>query len=196
METYPQIYKSISKDCDRFKNYQLIQEAIRSIESTASSETVPVDMAWEIYYPKKEINIKILDKQFIIPRELEKIKDEIEYSNQILALTENWDNEGAKPIDRDVYIEAIGLLIKSSTHIHNQVFKVIDVPEINPCPDGSVDLSWITRRARLLINVRKTESGILAYFYGDLKNNVRPFKGSASLDCLDHLEGWMRMYLI
>lgn len=49
----------------------------------------------------------------------------------------------------------------------------IKEPEVNLCPDGSIDVSWRFNKYRLLINVNEKRVG----WYGDNEENLKIIKG-------------------
>jgi hypothetical protein len=76
----------------------------------------------------------------------------------------------------------------------------IQLPEINPCSNGSIDLEWHTSsNGRLLINIRKDVNGdsYIAYYYGDKYDNKMQVKGSIPVnEFSEYLAVWMKQYLI
>jgi hypothetical protein len=67
------------------------------------------------------------------------------------------------------------------------------MPEIEPVNNGSIDISWHTDKARMLINVRHIEGKPFAFYYGNLFNNQVPTKGNVPIDGIvyTHLAEWM-----
>jgi len=106
----------------------------------------------------------------------------------------DWDEDGALPID-ETTVEYASWFLR---HYYNYTLKhfgtKIQLPEINPCPDGSIDLEWHTPFAQLLINIRKDKEGVYtAYYYGDRHNNKMQVKGSTPLsEFSEHLAVWMK----
>lgn len=136
--------------------------------------------------------LEIGDENISLPFQLNEIAEEIESSEFILDLKDDWDNQGGLPVKREVYFASIKFLIQYSRFLFEKGV-VIDAPEIDPCTDGSVDLSWRTANARLLINFRKTDKGLLAYFYGDLYQNEAPTKGNVPVEMFsESLAVWMK----
>jgi hypothetical protein len=54
----------------------------------------------------------------------------------------------------------------------------IDLPEITPLPDGSVDLMWYNSKGKLLINIGQDSK---AYYYSDFHNKKNPMKGNVGI---------------
>jgi hypothetical protein len=152
---------------------------------------------WQILKMKpiepSEFVLDILGEHLEIPTRLEEIKSEIENSKRILNFEDDWNNDGACKIDTKIYLHAIKFLIEYSKYLKKLGF-IISSPDIDPCPDGTIDLSWNTDKARLLINFRIVDEDILGYFYGDLLNNISPIKGSFKVnEFCDYLAIWMKV---
>ena len=71
----------------------------------------------------------------------------IEAADQLTRLKEGWDDENARPIKWGTLAKAAAFLRYAEYHDHE-----IPVPDINPVPDGSVDLEWHTEACHILIN--------------------------------------------
>lgn len=90
----------------------------------------------------------------------------IEDSRWILALDDNWDEEGAGTYDVRTWEEATSLLRTYALAARSR-HKTIPVPVIGPGPDGSIDLHWTSGKFVLLLNVRKAgDPAGPAGFYG------------------------------
>jgi hypothetical protein len=143
---------------------------------------------------KKDICVTIVNKDIFIPSDLTDLVQEINDSKYILDLQENWDENGALPISPKVYLKAIVFLTTYAKQIFNIHKTIIQSPEINPCPDGSIDLSWRTDLVRLLINFRIKDDQVTAVFYRDHYNNQNSNKGSLTLDTIDEsFFVWMKL---
>src|SRR5690606_12440504 len=129
----------------------------------------------------KSASINIGDRTFSLPIRLKEIREEIESSMEIPKLEDNWDQEGAKKVEDSVYLSSIDFLVNYSTYIYNNSRIIIDAPEINPCADGSIDLSWRSAKLRLLINFKPSADGIKANFYGDLYDPAKSMQGYIDL---------------
>lgn len=125
---------------------------------------------------------------------LQPIKAEIKDSEYIPTLEEDWDQDGALIIKQEIWQAATDFLLRYAQFIlDNYKGIIIDTPEINPVRNGSVDLSWRTPKARMLINIREEKSVIQAYYYGDLYNNMNAIKGNVSIEGVaEHLAVWMK----
>ena len=139
------------------------------------------------------LGLSISDK--VIPVELESLNKEIVRSQYILDLenNEDWNEYGNHIISPELYKTTIDFLVNQCVYIFRQFGIVIQPPEINPCPNGTIDLSWRTEKSRLLINVKSSPKGYLAYYYGDYYNNDSPIKGYVFVNKVSaFLAVWMR----
>jgi len=120
--------------------------------------------------------------------------EEINDSKKILLLEDNWDYLGASSISQDLYMETIRFLLMYSMYIYENYQKtVIQSPEINPCSNGTIDLSWRTQKARMLINVKKKGDVFLASFYGYYTENRLPQEGFIDMNKVDQSRAlWMK----
>jgi len=131
------------------------------------------------------------EESIVVAEPFFSIVDEIEKSKYILELREGWDDSNAKSISSDVWNSSVLFLIRYSEVIRECYSIVISTPEINPCRNGSIDLSWRTSKARMLINVRKENGEIVAFYYGDMYNN-KSVKGAVPVTGIEnHLAVWM-----
>ncbi len=137
------------------------------------------------FFSDEYLTINIQGKKFLLHCELEDIFEEIIHSHYLLDLEDDWDNMGAAAIKFDTYISAINFLIRYSNTLVDLHSTVITSPEINPCFDGSIDLSWKTDKVRLLINFKMVENSVRAIYYRDFYDNKNSSKGSLPLDELN-----------
>ena len=124
-----------------------------------------------------KIPVVLCDKTYNVIKHLTDIIEEIKHSEYIPSLKEGWDEENAQIIKKDIYDSSIYFLVEYSNYISSHLSTDISKPEINPCADGSIDLSWRSKNARLLINISSKRNQILAYYYGDLNKNQHPISG-------------------
>lgn len=137
----------------------------------------------------------VLYKGSYLPEQkLSPIDELIKKAAELKNLSFDWDEDGAVPIE-ETTIEYSCWFLK---HYYNYIFRhfavTIQLPEIDPCPDGSIDLAWHTPNAQLLINIRKEKEGTYsAFYYGDRHNNKMQVKGSTPLsEFSEHLAVWMK----
>ncbi|PWV51903.1 ANTAR domain-containing protein [Chitinophaga sp. S165] len=116
----------------------------------------------------------------------------IEQSKHILMLREGWDEEDALPIDEIIWENATSFL-KAYVGYFDQIYlTALELPEINPVRDGSIDLEWRTSKGRLLINFNHRNLQ-KASFYGDRYANEDRIKGDISIKGVEeHLALWMK----
>jgi hypothetical protein len=134
---------------------------------------------------ERNISIELFETTVVFPPQLKNIADEICDSLFIVDLQDDWDNEGAVAINKELYRDSIQFLIDYSLALFNIHNVVIEAPEINPCRDGTIDISWKTGNVRLLLNFRLNNGHSKALFYRDHYNNEKSNKGELALDEID-----------
>ena len=128
-----------------------------------------------------------------LPLKLAHISIAIDESKGILELPEDWDGFGAENIVKETWENMANFLANYTIYILNNFSIIIQSPEINPCTNGSIDLVWHTKNARLLINVKKRGSTTYASYYGDLLNNEQFIKNTIpSPVIIEYLAFWMK----
>lgn len=121
----------------------------------------------------------------IFPTQLQDVLNEIIDSKYILDLNDDWDGEGSPSFSKELYQDAIQFLIDYSIALFNVYNIVMDVPEINPCRNGSIDISWRSSLVRLLINFKQVAGETKILFYRDHYQNKQSNKGDLSLNNID-----------
>ncbi|WP_099369609.1 hypothetical protein [Sphingobacterium sp. 1.A.5] len=137
-------------------------------------------------FSKKEdvkIRFSVLGEDYSLPEDLSHIYEEIKLSSYIVECFKNdWDDDGAIGINKSVYLDALSFLVIYSKELSSKKGIVIEAPEINPVINGSIDLSWRTDRARLLINFNLKGEKTIARFYGDLYDKLTEKSGFIDID--------------
>lgn len=106
------------------------------------------------------------------------------------TLEKDWDDDGAETINSNV----INTVKEFLTTLYNQT-TLLYHPEINPCPDGSIDMSWHTDNQQLLINFKK--DGETIGYYGENKNNNTTIKNTIIKNSIGvELLPWMKWVYI
>lgn len=101
-----------------------------------------------------------------LPAALSHIRQRIEDSKDLLALVDDWDDDGAVRIAENTWRRAVEFLTRYARWIRDDYGKAIDAPDIAPGPDGSVDLHWDYPAYELLVNIPRRPKA-MAGFYGD-----------------------------
>ncbi len=192
----------------RSNNWASIEEGFENIPSRLGWRNDPIPSGQEFRKEKlfsgltslSAINILTFSEKvtvkhhcFFVSSKLSSIIEEIKRSEYILNLKGDWDEEGAEKVNENTWCSAVRFLINYSQYLLDSNI-VIEAPEINPCRDGSIDLSWRTDNARLLINIQNKKDGE-AVFYGDLYNGKgkMPIKGGVPFTGVqEHLVTWMK----
>lgn len=100
----------------------------------------------------------------------------IEESREALILDNNWDDDGAAAILPSTYESMSTFLSNHLVFLLTEHNTIIINPEISPCRDGSIDLSWRTKDAELLVNI-KAKGSVIASYYGNLNGKGNSIKG-------------------
>lgn len=162
----------------KYIGFEISDEIIKENESEKDSKYVILDL---------------LGKSHIIPKELYDIVEEINDSKYILDLEDNWDNMDARAVKVEVYKKTIEFLLMYAQHIYNVYGVVIQAPEINLIPSGSIDLSWRTPGARMLINIKQKADKILATWFGYHKSDNLPEEGYIDITKVNESKAlWMK----
>jgi len=99
---------------------------------------------------------------------------EVEKSFYILEMSDDWDEDGAKVISPEVFNKALLL-----AHFLISEVEGLDIFDINPCRDGSVDICFKNEKTkyRLLINITINHFK----YYGDNGNDKDVIKRGVNL---------------
>ena len=116
---------------------------------------------------------------------MKKLFEEIKKSFSLLDLKEDWDEDGAKPpteISFSKMLEFFGCLMSKNIDTNIE-------PNIFPCGDGSIDISFrIENDIRLLINISDERIG----WYGDINGNPPIINGEQKDVFNDELFEWIK----
>jgi len=142
----------------------------------------------------KSLKFKLLEKEYLVYDAFKDIVDEINNSKYILELENNWDGMGAVIVPHELYQRGIEVLIMYANFIFDQYNKtVIQSPEINPCPNGTLDFSWTTENSRMLINIKPKDDDYVASCFGYSKVSKIAIEGFVDMVNIDiDIASWMR----
>jgi hypothetical protein len=153
------------------------------------------------------ISFTVSDKEYTLPNGCEKFMKEMLYSEYMLKLEDDYDQEGSPAVNKELYFKVLDFVERYLNVIYNDRKVELFAGdkewhfEINPC-DDSIDISTGIEigeySAQLLMNFRK--DGTISFF-GGCKNdgerkwfneiqNVIPIDGIN-----DELVNWMMTYL-
>ena len=106
---------------------------------------------------------EIIESEF----DSESLEAEIESAHEKLTvLADNWDGEGSAEYKTETINTAAEFLMSQGRLLHEICGMSLPVPQINPGPDGSIDLFWKQPTWELLVNV-PANSNQAASFYGE-----------------------------
>lgn len=119
------------------------------------------------------------------------INQSIEESRTILALQENWDEEGSPGYEESTWDRATNLVKDLAIRYWELTNLWVCPPRIMPGPDGSIDIHWNASNRELLINIPSDEESPAGYFgSGGAKESVK-----GKLDTSSH-NHWILMWLL
>ncbi|MFO8073060.1 MAG: hypothetical protein R6V85_14410 [Polyangia bacterium] len=96
----------------------------------------------------------------------ESLTRELERARRISNLPEDWDGEGARPIDGDVLERALSFVRNHARWFFAEYGEQLDTPSIEPGPDGSIDVHWENESYELLVSIPADPTSPSTY-YGD-----------------------------
>ena len=105
------------------------------------------------------------------------LEAEIESAHEKLtALTDNWDGEGSAEYKTETVNSAAEFLMSQDRLLRELCGTSLPVPQINPGPDGSIDLFWKQPTWELLVNVPENANESASFYGEDLTGHT--IKGS------------------
>ncbi|HEX8354692.1 MAG TPA: hypothetical protein VF611_17425 [Pyrinomonadaceae bacterium] len=119
-----------------------------------------------------------------------RVERTIESSRHILALSDNWDDEGSPGYGEATWERATQFVRHVATGFINEYRRHIAPPKITPGPDGGIDVRWKSERRTLLINFPSTEGEPADYFGSDKGRDT--IKGTLDLSSQNL---WLLMWL-
>jgi hypothetical protein len=121
-------------------------------------------LEWQVEPEEIEEWVDIESESGFDPGSLEA---EIESAQEKLtALADNWDGEGSAEYSKETINNAAEFLMSQDLLLRKICGMSLPVPQINPGPDGSIDLFWKQPTWELLVNV-PANSNQAASFYGE-----------------------------
>ena len=131
------------------------------------NDVLVLDQSPKNVRPEEAISENSIDEIRVYSRSaLPELEAEIEAARRILDLGDDWDGGGSPKYSESTFERAATFL-----RMHNERFFELfgvraAVPQINPGPNGSIDIHWKRPSWELLVNI-PAEEGMAAAFYGD-----------------------------
>ncbi len=177
LDDYTEAWRAESRPRPKYSDYRLSapKEAMKGVRkythfSTRGESRLPQREPWEA-----------------LPSRLGPMQAAIEKSRYIIELEDDWDGEGSVGVDKDTWERAVSFLARHALLMWRQFGRALDVPDICPGPEGSIDLHWDARAYEMLVNIR-ADPAAMAGFYGDDRGRVS-IKGR--FDMMSSNEGLM-----
>ncbi|HET6400045.1 MAG TPA: hypothetical protein VFH95_01470, partial [Candidatus Kapabacteria bacterium] len=98
-----------------------------------------------------------------LPRALYRLRNEIESSQYIYELNDDWDQEGSKGVSQLTWIRAIRVLVRLARELYDKYEHVLEPPQIAPYPDGGITLYWRKDRLNILVHIPSNETEYPTY---------------------------------
>jgi hypothetical protein len=125
-----------------------------------------------------------------LPENQGKLQTAIENSQEFLEWEDNWDDEGSLGYRKETWQRATDFILDNNLRLWQAYHVAMDVPDILPGPNGSIDIHWQTPTYELLINIPAAPDQ-LATFYGD-KPSGTVIKGRFQTEARNE---WLIMWL-
>lgn len=119
-----------------------------------------------------------------VANELMRLENLIEKSSYIKDLKFSWDDDGAKIIEVETWNKSVKILENIFEEVRKNYNKYIILPDINPCRNGSIDISFDSKGYALLINI--SDEGI--YYYGCFRK-FSLLRGEKSIHYSEEIKG-------
>ncbi len=167
-----------------------------------NNKFLPKDLVEDYYFEHFTILTrltKIHSNKFILNEPIINLSNEqlqhiIEDSRYMLSLEDNWDECGAKKISEKTWLLSVNFLKTINLLIENESMRNLIPPSISPVSDGSIDFTWITEKARMLINFKSSEINT-AHYYADLYSDNNSAKGNFDpTKNIDFILPWMKLF--
>lgn len=100
-----------------------------------------------------------------------KVRELIKKSKSLLKLKDNWDGEGSSAISNKTWRRATNFIMQLAMSYYDFVNSCIDVPEILPGPDDTIDILWDFDKYELLLNVPSDINKPMSFFGLDKVSN-------------------------
>ncbi len=159
-------------DVETKSNNSLIKEDFELNDQTFVFEELETDQLIQL----KDEEISLIDNldelNLFNIRQYLNLKDEIQSSKKhILSLGENWDGEGSKAFNIELWKFATEFLIRLF-YKFNSIYSInLEVPSILPVGDLSIDIHWKTEEMELTINFSEEFLNLPSFYGKDNKNN-------------------------
>lgn len=119
----------------------------------------------------------------------------IQASREILALEDNWDDEGSPAYSEATWRRAVTFLSNSAIRFWKEYQRDLIAPRILPGPDGNIDLHWKTPKRELLISIPADQAEPAAFYGDDKEDGTDNAIRGKGLNTSDHNE-WVFAWLM
>jgi len=166
--------------------YSQIIEMLRDIESQVAEVKKDAARLSRASFPKTEFH------GFPFPASQGELLAALERSRAMLALPDNWDEEGSPAYREETWIRAVSLLSEYTMAACEVQRRDLPLPLIHNGPEGSIDILWRSPNRELLLNV-PAESDELPTYYGDNRAGGEHVEGELMPP---NVMKWLLMWLL
>jgi len=115
---------------------------------------------------------------------MKQLLNKIKESFELLEFEDDWDQDGGVKADLIIFNKAMIFIHLLASHVNN-----LSVPNINLCKDASIDLFFVNKEYRLLVNIKKESASC----FGAGNNDINAIK-SGDLK-MDDIINWCKLYM-
>lgn len=127
-----------------------------------------------------------------LPEPLALLAQEIVRSRGILALPDDFDDEGSPGYEDATWLRAVGFLLSNAVQFWNDRGWAVAAPDLSPGAYGSIDLHWRLPRRELLLNI-PVEPADPHRFYGHDGSFEHAVKGAIDPEADN---SWLMVWLM
>jgi len=169
------IVRSINHDIERFRR---VIEVMTPSTYDCEQPTAVADISGKGDFATQQYQtIELGTYKYKIKTELGKMLDNIEDSEYILYLSDNYDNNGSLVPSLPAYNNAILFLVNFSNFLYEKWELYLDLPTITAARDGSIDLSWRSEPLEVGMLINFHTDGIKNQYYCYRSNRQHERKG-------------------
>lgn len=137
----------------------------------------PVTFLDELRRKRQKSSSRVRVGPLALPRSLAAVARRLEDSLSILELEDDWDDAGSPGYSRSTWERAATLVVDAVRGYRRAGHRGMPIPQLNPGPDGSIDIAWERGSRRLLVNVPEEPANVATFFGRDLERPGEVLRG-------------------
>ena len=127
-----------------------------------------------------------------LPQVLQPVAERLDRSRGMLALGDNWDDEGSPGYAEATWHRAAEIVVGTATAYHRSGGGVVPLPVITKGEAGSIDVQWRTSTRNILISVPAEPDEAVSFYAHDRENEDRDIEGKLNPSADN---GWLLRWL-